>query len=271
MRFLIESTKSFGYTTKWMTTGDKKGRSPLIIASMFGYVKVVELIIKEIINSTTDEEVRKLYIDFQDYKGRTSLFYAVAEDHLTVASLLVESGADLEIVTNLKHSTPKSTALMASVEKNSLSCFKYLLEHGANTLTTRQDGADTLYIAARYGRRDIFEHFSQLDQFSFLVNRPTFRRRTVIIPAACHGHLLVCKVILQVIENIDHRDMEGATALMYSAINGNLNAAKWLLSNGSNINLQNKSRETALNYAIRGGQIDVVNFLKKYAIKQNKL
>ena len=35
-------------TTKWMTTGDKKGRSPLIIASMFGYVKVVELIIKEI-------------------------------------------------------------------------------------------------------------------------------------------------------------------------------------------------------------------------------
>ena len=65
--------------------------------------------------------------------------------------------------------------------------------------------------------------------------------------------------------------MEGATALMYSAINGNLNAVKWLLSNGSNINLQNKARETALNYAIRGGQIDVVNFLKKYAMKQNKL
>ena len=60
MRFLIESTKSFGYTMKWMTTGDKKGRSPLIIASMYGYVKVVELIIKEIINSTTDDKVRKM-------------------------------------------------------------------------------------------------------------------------------------------------------------------------------------------------------------------
>ena len=270
MRFLIESLRKFGYTTKWMTSGDKKGRSPLIIGSMHGYVKVVELIIREIINCTDEEMIKKMYIDFQDFKGRTSLFYAVADGHLSVARLLVEFGADLDIATNTKHTQPGSTPLMATVERNHLECFEFLLEQGANIRAIRQDGADFLYIAARYGRREIFERMSELDEFSFLVNRPTFRRRTVIIPAASHGHILVCKIILQAMKNINHRDIDGNTALMYSAIKGNLSSVKWLISYGANIHLKNKSKERALDYAIYGRHEDVIHLLKKLEKKQNK-
>ena len=54
---LIDSTKRFDYTRQWMTTGDIKGRSPLLIASMNGCSTVVELLFKEIIEPTNYEEL----------------------------------------------------------------------------------------------------------------------------------------------------------------------------------------------------------------------
>ena len=252
-----------------MTSGDRKGRSPLIIASIYGYVNVVGLIIKEIIHSSTELNARKIYIDFQDYKGRSSLFHAAANGHLNVVNLLVGSGADLDIKTNKRHAQPGSTPLMASVEKNELPCFEFLLEHGASIFALREDGADALYIAARYGHKEIIDRFSELEEFSFLVNRPTFRRRTPIIPAAFHGHALVCKILFPALKELDHQDVDGATALMYASIKGNMNAVKWLLSYGSNIHIKNKAGETALSYAICGGQRDVVQYLKRVEKKQD--
>ena len=66
MKNLIDATKQFGYTNQWMTSLDRKGRSPLILASMHGYTSVVELIIKEIIGSTEDEELRKYFKENKD-------------------------------------------------------------------------------------------------------------------------------------------------------------------------------------------------------------
>ena len=129
---LIDSTKRFDYTRQWMTTGDIKGRSPLLIASMNGCSTVVELLFKEIIEPTNDEELRKTYVNFQDDKGRSSLFYAVAEDHLSVVKILVENGADMEAITSDKHAQPGSTALMACAEKNEIECFNILVEKGAD-------------------------------------------------------------------------------------------------------------------------------------------
>ena len=50
MKMLMDATKQFGYTSEWMASKDKKGRSPLIISSMHGYTNVVEMILKEMID-----------------------------------------------------------------------------------------------------------------------------------------------------------------------------------------------------------------------------
>jgi ankyrin repeat protein len=267
MKGLIDSTKRFDYTRQWMTTGDIKGRSPLLIASMNGCSTVVELIFEEIIEPTQNEELRKTYINFQDDKGRSSLFYAVAEDHLNIVKVLVENGADMEAITSDKHALPGSTALMACAEKNNVECFDFLIEKGANILVTRNDGADATYIAARYGHQEILERILEMDDARLLVNRSTFHGRTAFITSAFQGHIHICQILLRLVENINHQDDAGITALMYAAREGNVELVKWIFENDGNIDIQDKSGEKALNYAIKYKQIEVVKFLRICKVK----
>lgn len=263
MKNLIDATKQFGCTNQWMTSEDKKGRSPLQISSMHGYTNVVELIVKEIIESIEDDELRNKYINSQDYKGRSALFYAVADDRLSTVKLLVENGADVEAITNGKHAQPGSTVLMACAEKNNFECFEFLIANGANISITREDGADATYIAARYGHNEIIGQIVEMKDSNLLVNRSTFRGRTALITSAFHGHFSTCKILLGVVENIDHQDEDGITALMYAAKGGYLQLVKLLVQNRANINIENKDQENALSYAVKYEHKEVAKFLRK--------
>ena len=243
MRNLIESTKHFGYTNQWITSRDRKGRSPLQIASMLGYIKVVTMILKDIINVECDDDLRNSYINFKDYKGRTSLFYATAEGHLGVVKLLVENGADLECITSEKHTQPGSTPLMACAEKNHRDCFDCLIENGADIMATREDGADAIYIAARYGHHEIIERIVNMDESSLVVNRPTFRRRTAFLTAAFHGHKLVCAKLLHLLNDINQKDKDGFTAIMYARNKGDVDLVKWLTQNGAKVEYGVESKD----------------------------
>ena len=262
MNGLIDSTKRFDYTRQWMTTGDIKGRSPLLIASMNGCSTVMKLIFKEIIEPTHEEKLSKTYVNFQDNKGRSSLFYAAAEDHLSIVKMLVENGADMEAITSEKHHLPGSTALMACAEKNSIECFDFLIEKGANILVTRKDGADATYIAARYGHQQLIERILKMDNASLLINRTTFRGRTAFITSAFQGHMDICQILLRFVENINHQDDEGITAIMYGARKGNLELVRWLFENGADIDIIDKNGDKALNYAMKYKQTEVVNYLR---------
>ena len=262
MKNLIDATKQFGYTDQWMTSEDKKGRSPLLTSAMHGYTNVVELIVKEIIESTDDDELRKKYINAQDYKGRCSLFYAVADDRLDIVKLLVNCGADVEAITNDKSAQPGSTALMACAEKNSFECFNYLIDKGANIFVTREDGADATYIAARYGHQEIIKIIVDNKDARVLLNRSTFRGRTAFITSGHNGHIGTCKMLLRVVEKIDHQDKDGVTALMYAAKEGYLELVTWLCQKRANIYIQNKEGETALSYAITYKHKEVAKYLK---------
>ena len=262
MKNLIDATKQFGYTNQWMTSLDRKGRSPLILASMHGYTSVVELIIKEIIGSTEDEELRKYYINFKDYKGRSSLFYSVADCHLNVVKLLVETGADVETMTNEKHVRPGSTLLMGCAEKNFFECFDFLLEKGANIFSTREDGADATYIAARYGHQKIIERIIEMRDAHVLINRPTFRGRTAFLTAAFHGHMEVCQTLFDHIEDINHQDEDGVSALMYASKGGKGHLVQWLVLNGANPSLKSKDKQNALEFATKNKKKDVAKFLR---------
>ena len=262
MKNLIDATKQFGYTNQWMTSLDKKGRSPLIIASMHGYTNVVELIIKEIIESTDDEKLRTSYINCKDYKGRSSLFYSVGEGHFNVIKLLVETGANIETITNEKHALPGSTLLMGCAEKNHVECFDYLIMKGADIFAKREDGSDATYIAARYGHTEIINRIVDMSDAPILINRPTFRQRTALVTSAFHGHIDVCKALISHVENINHRDIDGITALMYASAEGNVLLVQWLIFKGADISIKSKGKENALEFALKNKQKDVAKVLR---------
>ena len=95
-----------------------------------------------------------------------------------------------------------------------------------------------------------------------LINRPTFNERTAFITAAFHGHIEICKTLLDNVENINHQDKDGKTALMYAAQEGRYILAQWLVSKGSNTSLRSTDNENALDLAIKFSQVSVVKFLR---------
>ena len=264
MRSLVSATKQYGMTHDWLTQSDRKNRTPLHLASIWGYTDVVSFIVDEIIDAIDDDEKKKYYLNLQDYKGRTALFHAVAEDRNSVAEVLVNKGANIEEATTEKHIEPGSTPLMACAEKNNREGFLFLLNSGADILATRSDGADATYIAARYGHLNILEDLEECRKLNKTVKRSTFRGRSALMTAALHGHLNVCKFLFQNGALINHQDDDKFTALMFAASNGYTELVKWLLCNGARTNVRASNGDTAMKLAEAKGYEEILKCLKMY-------
>ena len=264
MRNVFIAAEQWGMARKWLTQSDIKGRTILHFAAIYGYLGVATFIVDKIIQATKDTDLTKEYLNMTDHKGRTPLFHAVAEGRFKVASLLVESGVDLEVPTNAKHYQPGSTALMACAEKNTSRCAELLIEHGADIFAIRKDGADAAYIASRYGHHTIVQQIVEADVRELVVNRPTFQGRTILLTAAFHGHVRVCKYLVKNGASIDHQDNNNYTALMYAASEGHLEIVKYLLISGANHRKRDVFGNTALKSAEENLHTDVVKYIKRW-------
>ena len=264
MKNIINAVEEFEMKDHWMTQGDRKGRTTLHHAAIYGYKSVLEFIVNQVIESFEDEDMREQFLNVPDLKGRTPLFYAAVERRVSVVRFIIEKGANLESVTNDKHIEPGSTILMACAEKNSVECFDILMDKGADILATREDGADATYIAARYGHLDIIQLILENKKYKSIINRPTFRGRTALVTAACHGHLQVCKTLFAKGADLNYQDENKFTALIYAANEGHFDMVKWLLENGANVHLKDTFGETALTAAETNGHIEIIRFLRNY-------
>ena len=262
IRNIVKAIEQFDIQQPWLTQCDKKGRTPLHLASIYGYINVVRFLVTEILESSTDKELRNRQLNFTDKKGRTSLFHAAAENKINVVRFLAER-ADLESATNNDHNEPGSTALMACAEKGNSECFKILLEKGANVMAIRKDGADAMYMAARFGHTQIIEDIAETAKMKLIVNRPSFRGRTALLTAAYHGHIKVCKILYKEGANLDHQDDDKFTALIYAASEGFFDLVKFLVEKGADMHLKDKFGETASVFADASGYYEVARFLSK--------
>ena len=271
MRNLVDATKQWNLTDQWLTKGDRKGRTPIHLASIYGYLNVVEFIVDEVINSIDNEIRREKYKNLRDLRGRCSVFYAAAEGRQAVLAYLLDNGADPNIGTNENHYEPGSTPLMASAERNEIECFNILVDKGADLFKTREDGADAIYIAARFGHLELIQTFFESliedkrgKEISKMMNRATFKGRTPILTAALHGHTLLLKEFLAHGACVDHQDDRGFTAIMYAASQGHYDIVKILISNGANLCKRNKFHDNALRVAILHNEPELVKILKSF-------
>ena len=251
-------------TLSWMSKTDKKGRTALHLAALYGHIYVVRNIWSKIIGSTKDMDLRKQYINITDHKGRTPLFHAAAAGHNGVAQYLIDKKADLNICTNEIHGEPGSTALMKCAEKNGVDCFKLLLEKGANVQTMRKDGADALYLAARYGNHEIIKLMAATGKLQLIINRPSFHGRTALLTAALHGHFQSCKELYAHGADLDHQDDDQFTSLIYATNEGHLLLTKWLVQKGANVYIKDKYGGSAFDVALANDYTEIMNFLKEW-------
>ncbi len=91
---------------------------------------------------------------------------------------------------------------------------------------------------------------------------------TPLIYASRLGHLDLVKYLVENGADVSVKDgIEGWTALIHASIKGDVDIVKYLVENGAEVNTQSDSGETALDRAVQLNNVDVVSYLQSKGAK----
>ena len=232
--------------------------TPLMVASKEGHVDEVKLLLKYNANVTAETT------------GFTALYLACCNDHIEVAKVLIENGADVNqiadkaleillVVIERKYSDiacllirngarvntaniSGETPLVCAVRNNDMRVVEELVQHGANV------AAEALSHAVRARNSTVT---------SFLLQKAekdtVHKRNGDLVKATVDGDGNYAEILLPYVSNINLLLESGDTALMEAAKRGQEEHVKLLLDHGAQVNIQNADGYTALMIASQRG------------------
>ncbi len=192
-------------------------------------------------------EVAKVLIEHgadlsqQDGNGNSPFILACAKGHLEMIRLLIEHGANVEM-TNGHSWTP----LLVAVDQDQVAVAKFFISQGANINAKYPNGRNALMKAAELGNEELVNLFIEKGAD---VNHTNSSGANALIDAAVAGHDKVVKLLIQGGAKLDRRDEEGWTALMKAAAHGHCETVKALCAAGANPATTNKLGRTGFDYA----------------------
>ncbi|KAF8217377.1 ankyrin repeat-containing domain protein [Mycena galopus ATCC 62051] len=177
-----------------------------------------------------------------------------AQGRTDVVQLLVESGADVNAISNNDR-----TALHQASINGHINVVKYLVKRGANINAIDKDRKTALHDASAEGHTDIVK---------FLVERGAYvnasrRHKTALHLASSNGHIEVVKFLVQRGANVNTPNSNG-TALYLASSNGHIEVVKFLVESGATVNAIEADRNTALHAAAAKDHTDIVQFLLEH-------
>ena len=259
-----------------------RGVTPLIIAAGGGHLNVVTFLIKEGAD-----------VSLPDYDGRTALHFAVgsSDNSCEILRCLIENGADIN-----KGRNDNQTPLMVAAEKGHVSVATFLIERGADVDLQDENGNTALHHAL-YGSDVSCEILSCLIGSGADVNGVNKVKHTPLMIAAKRGHINALTLLIKhgahdvdlqdddgntalhhavygsdvsfeilscligIGADVNARANNGCTPLMIAADNGDINAVSSLVKCGANVDLQGKAGHTALHHAVLGPQASICEIL----------
>ncbi|XP_067648871.1 ankyrin repeat domain-containing protein 50-like [Haliotis asinina] len=254
------------------------GRTPLMVAVIYGYRDVCELLMQ---NGADVSHV--------DDNGDNVLHLACKGGQMDVVKYLL-SQASVDINTRGKGAL---TPLMVAVTYGHNDVFKFLMRNGANASQVDDYGNNVLHLACRSREMDVVKYL--LSQTSVDINRKGDKGRTPLMVAviykyrdvfeflmqngadvsqvddkgdnvlhcAClHGQLGVVKHLLsQTNIEINRRGKDGRTPLMVAVIQGLRYVMELLIRNGADVSQVDEEGNNVLHLACKFGLLDVVEYL----------
>ena len=119
---------------------DDDGTTPLLVATIYDHLNVVEALLNEGVNmETVDDEMKK-----------TALYWAAEKGHLDILVALIEKGA------NVNHADDfKSTPLLMAAEEGHVDVVRALIDSGANIDNADNYDTTPLISAAQFGNTEV--------------------------------------------------------------------------------------------------------------------
>lgn len=181
-----------------------------------------------------------------DTSGNTPLHYAALSARPIVAALLCDAEAPLDAI-NRDGLTPLGVACAAA----NWDLVRFLLERGGKP---EVEHAQPALIAAASVDDDDPQGVKLLLKRKAHVNARGRLARTPLMTAALHGHVLVCKALLDAGADIDLADTHGTTALMEAARGGAIDVLELFADHEPALNVCDSHGRTALIIASQSKQ-----------------
>lgn len=206
--------------------------------------------------------------------GETALIRSLIHDHGRIANILITEGADVNMRTKLGW----TALLFAVVEHRGADLVSALLRNGADARVrararTRAEESyltsmrtALMIVCAR--REEEGNEDSEIVKLLLIggqdVNARDQDGRTALLFATANGRVAIAKALLQYGAKVNLCDDAGRTPLMYAAKEGHVELLELLLSRGAHVDAQTENGWTALMLAASGGKVDAVRKLLEY-------
>jgi ankyrin repeat protein len=189
-----------------------------------------------------------------------NLMRAATYGDMSAAQTALDQGADIN-----GSDVDGMTALMQAARVGQADMLIYLIESGADVNQQDASGATALLFASWAGRpcivQTLLEHGAQISSGIAGPPPPQKMGLTPLMMACIGGHYDVAKLLIQQKCDVNARDEDGESALLYSIKEGRLNLVKLLIKNGARINSKDAYGRTPLMIATIYGHDDLAEYL----------
>ncbi|XP_043253694.1 histone-lysine N-methyltransferase EHMT1 isoform X1 [Colletes gigas] len=190
---------------------------------------------------------------FRDYAHRTGLHIAADKGHLSCVHVLVQAGAQLDVMDR-----NQLTPLMLAASKGKADVVKYLIRIGADVTLKGEDGMTALHMAAKSGHLEVCRIIlTECKAPRTLVDSVDDGGWTSLIWACEFCHADVARFLIDKKCDPLIRDAEQNIALHWSAFSGSSEITEMLLNEGCDVNAVNVHGDTPLHIAARQDQYAV--------------
>ena len=189
---------------------------------------------------------------------------ALGREHLDVAQLLYEHGADVDVRGYLRR-----TPLISAPHLGHCEIVEWLLSRGADP-NLRSDGEcfTPLHMAAWHGQTEVSR---LLLQHKVDHNALDKDGQTPLHRASDQGYVEVARLLLKHGVDVNAVDSKRSTAFHVALEKRHIDVARLLLEHGADVNTQDSNGRTPFHIASSGGEVEIFWILLQHKTGQNTL
>ena len=199
-------------------------------------------------------------LNIKDNEGRTALIWASIKENFEIVKLLVENGADLDI----KDNEGKTALIWASIKEN-FKIVKFLVENGADLDIQDNSGRTFFRIAIQISSPNKNNYIDLIKKHGVgsqvFIEVKQFQLSQQLIDATKEGDKEALNTLLVKGADLNIKDNEGKTALIWAVEKENLEIVQILVGNKADLNIQDDSGRTALIWAVKKENLEIVQIL----------